>query len=101
MSTRTGNRWTHTVDVSVPWRDESLPLAEKTARIVAAFRRRFPEGCDVNDSAFAGADLDDLLADLTDAAATDDPEAFDEVWSAIYDWADDNGVWINTFGRRA
>lgn len=81
-------RWMETVDLSLVWHDDALSLADK-ARYIAG---------QLNACALVDSDLEDLTDELMDAAREGDDEWFDSVWSGIYDWADDNRVWINIWG---
>lgn len=38
-----------------------------------------------------------LVGDVRSAAEIGDKDEFDRVWEEVYDWADDNRVWIATF----
>lgn len=42
-------------------------------------------------------ELEDLVIEMED---TDDVEEFNDVWDRLYDWADTNSVWIDTFSNR-
>ncbi len=75
-------RWLHKVDVSLEWGKalrKELDIPDLVSIMVPKLREKgAPE---------------DLLEDLLD---TYDPADFDEVWSRVYDWADENSVWIET-----
>ena len=73
--------WKHNIELSDFWEREE-PIQEKAAEI----KRRMQKLADFDD------ELNSLLEDLCDCQ---DVEAFDEVWTMIYDWADDHLVWIN------
>lgn len=73
--------WQTYVDVSDVFHDDDLTIQAK-AHAISARMRKIPSYT-----------LWELLDELLDTA---DVEEFDEVWSYIYDWADENRVWIET-----
>lgn len=78
--------WDHTVKIADVFHDDDLAFDVKRDLIVARFARlkqKFPEDWD----------LELLLDELSD---TTGDEEFDDVWESLYDWADDNRVWIET-----
>ena len=84
------SRWKHKVDVSDIFHNDDLTLSEKAHAIAARLAR------------FTGDDdtmLDEMLEELCDAGHEGDVRWFDDVWSGIYDWADDERVWIDTFRK--
>lgn len=80
--------WLKTVRVGDFFHDEEMSLEKKTKLIVARFYQVVPENDD--------ADLDALLDELIDAGRAEDGRWVDETWHYVYDWADDNRVWIET-----
>lgn len=84
--------WKHKVYLGDMFHDDDLSLSEKAQTIATRLAR------------FAGDDddamLDELLEELCDAGHEGDVQWFDNVWSGIYDWADEERVWIDTFGRQ-
>jgi hypothetical protein len=83
-------RWKHTLDIKAVWEDEEMPLPEKGKAICEKIKAApFYPGPD-------GDDLEMIVEELEDAAKEDDVDWFDQVWSAFYDWADANRVWVKT-----
>lgn len=80
--------WKETVRLADVFHDDALPLREKGETIVTRLRALRAEGVDL--------DFDNTLEELTDAAEADDVGWFDQVWHAVYDWADAERVWIET-----
>lgn len=75
--------WSEQIDLHEIFHNDDMSVRQKASMIGSKFRNSI--GCDN--------DLLDLLIDLED---TDTPDSFDDVWSEIYDWADENRVWIRT-----
>lgn len=81
--------WKHTIDIKAAW--QQAENAEISANELAKVLSERLRECPVEEAA-AHADLFESLAqreDLTD-------ELFDAAFSDMYDWADDNRVWIAT-----
>lgn len=83
--------WKHHLRLGDVWRDEEMTLPTRGQVIVDRIRSQ-PFYKSVPD----GDDLPQIVEELEDAAAEDDVRWFDLVWSAFYDWADDNRVWVDT-----
>ena len=92
-----GEAWAHPsleprlipIEDAIPY-PGNLTLSEKAHAIAARLAR------------FTGDDdtmLDEMLEELCDAGHEGDVRWFDNVWSGIYDWADDERVWIDTFRK--
>ena len=82
------SKWRHIVDVSQVFHEESMTYEGRRDRIVTQLRKLADK--------MGGADAD-LLSDLLDdLEGADNEDEFDSFWDEIYDWADDNRVWINT-----
>lgn len=79
--------WAYKVDVSVPWRDETLFFEQRRDAIVSIFKKH-PW---VTQDNMHGWDLQDLIEELAEVS---NEEQFNEVWDAIYDEADADRVWI-------
>ena len=84
---RTG--WVATVNVAEVWGDDSLSLHDKAKRLAALLN-----ACPLADDY-----LESLTEDLIYAGADGDTLWFDAVWNVVYDWADDNRVWIDVHGK--
>ena len=82
--------WKHKVLLGDIFHDDDLSLHNKAEIIAKRFRTQFPD----ND------DLEELLDELVDAAENDSISWFDVVWDHIYDWADEERVWVDTSERR-
>lgn len=82
-------RWKQRVDVGDLFHDDDLPLPDKGAAIARRLRTLRIEGDDLV--------FDETLEELGDAANADDVEWFDAVWNGVYDWADGQRVWIETW----
>lgn len=87
------SNWDYTLDVSDVFHNEDDYTQEERLKAIAqrvdAFAARYDGEYD--------SELDDLVEELTDAANDGAVVWFDQVWNAIYDWADDVRVWIRTF----
>lgn len=79
--------WDRTIDLRPVWRNENLTFEQRRDAIVKRIRN---SGWITDDSLH----LDGLVEELGDVEAVDE---FDAVWDAIYDEADSDRVWIQTF----
>lgn len=85
-------KWKHRLNVGDVFHDDELSLPEKGVVIASRIKRaRFYSEDDY--------DLVGMVEELEDAAQAGDERWFDLVWNGIYDWADANRVWIETFQR--
>ena len=76
--------WKHHIDVHDIWQDDTIEFKERRDKIVERI-----------EASSAWDKDDETIVDLLDELAYTDHEGeFDCVWDAIYDWADDNRVWI-------
>jgi len=83
------NVWTHRVYARNILHNDSLTVEQKRDKIVAALRKsRWLE--DENRTSY----VDDLIDELSDTTTV---EEFDCVWDEIYNAADRDRVWIETF----
>lgn len=82
-------KWNHSIDISDVFHSEALSYPERRDAIVARFRvaQWF------KSAVTAGEDIGYMLDDLASSETASD---FDVVWSEIYDWCDENRVWVNT-----
>lgn len=88
------NVWRHRLEIGDVWDNDDMPLPEKGKIIIDRVKAsEFWPGDD-------GDDLEQIIEELGDAAEEDDVDWFDLVWSAFYDWADANRVWVNTMITR-
>lgn len=80
------------IDVSEFWKDENLALSERAKKISERFQLHKHQLAKRNIDL---GDIKDELEELGDEFGGD-VETFDYIWSKVYDWADENGVWIET-----
>lgn len=80
-------KWDYTVKLGRRFNDDTTTYEERRDYTVKVFR-------DLADTLPEYEELDWLLEELATAADTD---SFDETWGEVYDWADANRVWIDTF----
>lgn len=90
-------RWNHTLKIGDFYHNEALTLGEISGRMEQALRMKFPmrgdeEFLDIVDG-FGNIRCDKLPCD---PGADDALEEFNSLMSDLYDWADDNRVWIDT-----
>jgi hypothetical protein len=87
------NNWKHRLDVSDVFHDDTLTLAEKTKPIVRRIKsaRGFKQA---DDDSWGG--LSSVLEELADAAEEGDTGWWDAVWDAVYDFMDEERVWVIT-----
>lgn len=82
--------WKHKIQLGDVFHNDDLEWHVKVKAIADRFS--------VLDKPFEGTDelidLHDLVEELREQANPDD---FDEVWDVIYDWCDQNSVWLETF----
>lgn len=79
-------RWFYRLELADIWRNDSLTFQERRDEIV----RR------IESAPFYATSEYDLPAIVADMATADEPEWFDDCWDTFYDWADVNGVWVET-----
>jgi hypothetical protein len=89
--------WDATLSFKDFYHDDELSIAEKaetaSKTIIAKFASRLDSDKDNFDE-----DLDGIAADFQSISAYNKVETkhFDNIMSALYDWADWNRVWIET-----
>jgi hypothetical protein len=88
FSRRKPMEWVKTVDVSSVFHNDDMDFDDKVDAIVDIFRKEFPS--DISDLYW---ELADILECLESATDVDD---FDSIWNEMYDWADENHIWIKT-----
>jgi hypothetical protein len=85
--------WQHTIDIKEAWEkasnDEITPA--QLAAVVAEQLKSLPP--DLPDAPAQLAEFEGLAqnAELSD-------DEFDDAFESLYDWANDNSVWVATFG---
>lgn len=95
MTTMT--RWAREVDIKAIFRGGDPADAREHGRAVAALlREKLGDVLDLSigdetDDGLINSDLDLVVLDFEDIADADD---FDDVLERLYDWADDNRVWL-------
>lgn len=86
--------WKHTLYIGDVFHNDEMDLSAKGQVIVDR----------IQNSSFwhseDDGDLEQIVEELEDAAKEDDERWFNYVWSAFYDWADANRVWIDTWKKR-
>lgn len=80
------NRWTHRLHLGDVFHNDDMTFEARRGAIV----RRIKAARFYSDDNWTLWSVVDELADTTD------PEDFDNVWDAFYDWADSNRVWVDT-----
>ncbi len=84
--------WKHKLDVSDLFHDDNLTVTEKGAAIAARLKAGPWMPTEAEDP------NDEFLCLAEELAEVDDEQYFNEVWSAIYDWADaDHRLWLNVW----
>lgn len=74
--------WKHTIDIKQYIGDDERTLAERVTGIKEEFEKLpLDVPWDISDA-------------LDEAQTTDDVETFDDALEMIYDWADENSVWL-------
>lgn len=88
------NQWYYVLDVSDVFYhgDDDGEILFAAARAVAKKVEQWQ-----NAMFPLSGELEELADELVDAASAEDIEWFNQVWDALYDWADANRVWIKTF----
>lgn len=88
--------WKYKVDFSSFYRDEDLSLSEKGVLVAKKLERLPIQDDDLKDliEDFKCIIKEDIVDDLEVFTPTQD---FDARMCDLYDWADDNRVWINTY----
>lgn len=85
-------RWKYTINLADVFHSDTLTFEQKRDVIVERLR---------NSQWFkTKGEFDDLPQFVDELAGTSDEDAFDGVWSSIYDEADADRVWIKTVGGR-
>ena len=82
-------KWQKTIDIKKDLYNENLSLKE-IAKKINGFLRPETEDTHYLDTL----DLEAGLDLLEEAGEADDVELFDEGLTLIYDWADENRVWL-------
>lgn len=85
------SRWVATLDVKDVWKDDFFTTEEQML-IVSGRLDNFAANWQGEEKEY----LEDLAEELADAAHSENVDWFDQVWAALYDWADDNRVWVAT-----
>jgi hypothetical protein len=78
--------WKHKLRLEDIFHSEAHSFTNRRDIIVARIQR----------SKFWDEDDDELAALVEELADTEDGEAFNRVWDALYDWFDANRVWVAT-----
>ena len=81
--------WTYTLNFSDVFHNDNLEFEEKLERIVNIIKR---SRWYLNQDGYS--ELHYLIDDLADSV---DEDEFNEYWDNLYDLADYDRVWINTF----
>jgi hypothetical protein len=84
--------WKHRLRIADLWNDDDLPFTERRDGIVARIKRLpmyDPEG----------EEQDELWWLVDELGDVEDEDEFNVVWSAFYDWADVERVWVEIWER--
>lgn len=84
--------WKAKLRIGDVFHNDGLSFEQRRDAIVRRFRALLQAG-DVSQDSF-GLSISELVDEL---AETENPDEFDWVWDEIYDWADTERVWIETF----
>jgi hypothetical protein len=83
-------RWNRELDVSKEWNsDKELP--EQLVEVAEAVNKWLETQDD--DTKI---ELGETVYNLVDAASVEDVELFNGHWDELYDYADDNSIWVRT-----
>lgn len=86
--------WKHTIDFNSFWEDEDITVKQKGELAVTKLKpllKHYPDDSELEEII----EQFECICDCDTFTALND---FDERMHSLYDWADDNNVWINTFG---
>lgn len=86
--------WLHSINIK-QYLDPNKPLADVVAGVLREIDR-LPE--DLRNSSLALENVRDIFEEAIDLNDTD---VFDDGLSELYDWADDNRVWLGIGGPHA
>lgn len=84
-----GPRWAHTLNLSDIFHSDAYTYHQRRDIIV----RRIRAAGWFKSAAADGEDIGYLVDDLATSVT---PADFDTVWDDIYDWCDEQRVWVNT-----
>lgn len=92
-------KWYYTVKLGRHFTDDDLPWEDRARDAIAVLKAARPNLPVENDYEIDDADeaLNWIIDDLGNALETGDGDAFDNEWNRLYNWADENRVWIDTF----
>lgn len=76
-------------DADIPVKDVAAKIAEKMQALYKHMENQEPDAFSMLS------DLDGFITELSDFPG--DLSDFNQLWNNVYDWADDNRVWIATF----
>ena len=85
-------RWSHSINIK-----QFLKEGEQVSSIVTNVKReldRLPESLRLSDT-WA---WDEIIEGFDEAAEEENVELFDDALSNLYDWADENRVWLGVRG---
>lgn len=83
-------KWDRKIYVGDIFHNDDIPFELKRDSIVKRLRSMVRPRKD-----------EDFVCLIEDLEVTEDEDEFDDVWNDIYDWADENRVWIETWERAA
>lgn len=85
--------WRKTIDLSGFFHDDSLTSNERANRIVTIFLAQCASDIAREEKEHGFSELEERIDEFTGVATAAE---FNAVWSGIYDWCDDNRVWVRT-----
>ena len=89
-------KWAYKIDVADLWRqqeDEEISFEDFVRELTDTFSSEV-ENIHETIGYSEAMVFEDIVQRMSMAG---DEEEFDDEWHQLYDWADDNRVWINTF----
>ena len=95
--------WKERLDFTSIWHNEEVPLKERISEIVAIVKRSNWYKNQTDGDAYAsGESLSSLIEELERTLDDEDDEdevadTFNFIWDRIYDFADYDRIWLNTF----
>lgn len=84
--------WKHKLDVSDVFHNDEMTLIEKRDAVVARLKVGPWVPTEDEDPS------DEFILLIEELAEVEDEQSFNEVWAAVYDWADEgHRLWLNVW----
>jgi len=85
--------WKQTINFMPFWNEDGMSIVDKGKAAAAEIKRVFPDWENGDDD-----ELEYIVGDFEEGVAEDEApvEMFDSAMSDLYDWADENSVWVAT-----